>query len=62
MIFRIVLYVIAALLLGGGVLYTLGTVFYLWRLMPFHHAVWHLFVLAGTLCHFFAVLFYVMMG
>jgi len=48
------------LLLGGG-LYTLGTVFYLWRLMPFHHAVWHLFVLAGTLCHFFAVLFYVMM-
>ena len=49
------------LLLGGG-LYTLGTVFYLWRLMPFHHAVWHLFVLAGTLCHFFAVLFYVMMN
>ena len=30
--------------------------------MAFHHAVWHLFVLAGTLCHFFAVLFYVMMG
>jgi len=50
-----------AWLLVGGVLYTLGTVFYLWRLMPFHHAVWHLFVLAGTLCHFFAVLFYVMM-
>ncbi|MDX9867476.1 MAG: hemolysin III family protein [Kiritimatiellia bacterium] len=48
-------------LLAGGGLYTLGTVFYLWRLMPFHHAVWHLFVLAGTLCHFFAVLFYVMM-
>jgi hemolysin III len=49
------------LLLGGG-LYTLGTVFYLWRLMPFHHAVWHLFVLAGTLCHFFCVLLYVMMN
>lgn len=48
-------------LLAGGGLYTLGTVFYLWRLMPFHHAVWHLFVLAGTLCHFFCVLFYVMM-
>jgi hemolysin III len=48
-------------LLVGGVLYTLGTVFYLWRVMPFHHAVWHLFVLAGTLCHFFAVFFYVMM-
>ncbi len=48
------------LLIGGG-LYTLGTIFYLWRLMPFHHAVWHLFVLAGTFCHFICVLFYVMM-
>ena len=48
------------LVIGGG-LYTLGTVFYLWRLMPFHHAVWHLFVLAGTFCHFICVLFYVMM-
>jgi len=45
----------------GGGLYTLGTVFYLWRIMPFHHAIWHLFVLAGTICHFFCVLFYVMM-
>lgn len=45
----------------GGAAYTFGTLFYLWRLMPFHHAVWHLFVLAGTLCHFIAVLFYVMM-
>lgn len=48
-------------LLAGGCLYTLGTAFYLWRLMPFHHAVWHLFVLAGTVCHFICVLFYVMM-
>jgi hemolysin III len=48
-------------LLIGGLCYTLGVIFYLWRLMPFHHAVWHLCVLAGTLCHFFAVLFYVMM-
>ncbi len=48
-------------LAAGGVLYTLGTVFYLWRLMPFHHAVWHLFVLFGTVCHFICVLFYVMM-
>jgi len=48
-------------LLVGGCLYTLGTVFYLWRLMPFHHAVWHLFVLAGTLCQYVCVLFYVMM-
>ena len=48
-------------LLIGGCLYTLGTVFYIWRLMPFHHAIWHLFVLGGTLCQFICVLFYVMM-
>ncbi len=48
-------------LILGGVLYTLGTVFYIWRLMPFHHALWHLFVLAGTLCHFFCILFSVIM-
>jgi len=49
------------LLLAGGLLYTLGTVFYLWRIMPFHHAVWHLFVLGGTLCHFLCIQLYVMM-
>lgn len=40
----------------GGVLYTVGCVFYLWRGFPFHHAVWHLFVLFGSIAHFFAVL------
>ncbi|MEI7945555.1 MAG: hemolysin III family protein [bacterium] len=49
------------LLLAGGLLYTLGTVFYLWRIMPFHHAVWHLFVLGGTICHFLCIQLYVMM-
>jgi hemolysin III len=49
------------LLVAGGLLYTLGTIFYLWRNMPFHHVVWHLFVLAATICHFLCVLFYVMM-
>lgn len=44
----------------GGVLYTLGCVFYLWRRLPYGHAVWHLFVLAATLCHFFCILWYVM--
>jgi hemolysin III len=47
--------------LAGGLLYTLGTVFYLWRIMPYHHAVWHLFVLGGTICHYLCVQFYVMM-
>jgi len=49
------------LLLAGGLLYTLGTIFYLWRIMPYHHAVWHLFVLGGTICHFLCIQLYVMM-
>ena len=44
----------------GGGLYTLGCVFYLWKSLPYSHMVWHLFVLAGTICHFFCVLWYVM--
>ena len=47
------------LTLGGG-LYTLGCVFYLWKSLPYGHMVWHLFVLAATICHFFCVLWYVM--
>ncbi len=42
-------------LLAGGLCYTGGTVFYLWRSLPYHHAVWHLFVLGGSVCHYFAV-------
>ncbi len=41
----------------GGLFYTLGTAFYLWRGLKFHHAIWHLFVLAGSICHFFTMLF-----
>ena len=44
-----------AWLVGGGLAYTVGTVFYLSR-RPFAHAVWHGFVLAGSVCHFAAVL------
>lgn len=39
----------------GGILYTIGAVFYVWRGFKFHHAVWHLFVLGGSVAHFFAV-------
>jgi len=42
-------------LLGGGLFYSFGTIFYMWKGMKYHHAVWHVFVLAGTVCHFFAV-------
>jgi hemolysin III len=47
------------LLIGGGAAYTLGVPFYLWRRLPYHHALWHVFVLAGSVLHFLAVLLYV---
>ncbi|KEZ50607.1 MULTISPECIES: PAQR family membrane homeostasis protein TrhA [Metabacillus] len=47
------------LLLAGGLLYTIGAVFYVWRKIPYHHAIWHGFVLAGSAAMFFCVLFYV---
>lgn len=48
------------LLVIGGVLYTVGTIFYVWRKFNYHHAVWHLFVLAGTIVHFFAIILHVL--
>ncbi|MGO4540776.1 PAQR family membrane homeostasis protein TrhA [Paenibacillus sp. 2TAB19] len=48
------------MLITGGLLYTFGTVFYMWRSFPYHHAVWHLFVLGGSIVHFFAILLYVL--
>ena len=42
-------------LLAGGLAYSLGTIFYMWKKMTYHHAVWHVFVLAGTGCHFVAI-------
>lgn len=49
-----------ALLFGGGLSYTFGVIFYVWKKLPYHHAVWHLFVLGGTVLHFFAILFFVL--
>jgi hemolysin III len=43
------------LLAIGGLLYTSGVGFYLWKKLPFSHMIWHLFVLGGSLCHFFAI-------
>jgi hemolysin III len=46
-----------AVLLGvGGVLYTIGTGFHLWRALPFHNAIWHSFVLVAASCHYAAIL------
>jgi hemolysin III len=47
-------------LLAGGVSYIVGAVLYMLRKMPFHHAVFHLFVLLGSFCHFWAIYWYVM--
>jgi len=47
------------LLLGGGLSYSLGAIFYAWERLSYNHAIWHLFVLAGSILHFFSVLFYV---
>ncbi|MEW8027054.1 MAG: hemolysin III family protein [Candidatus Thiodiazotropha sp.] len=48
------------LLLAGGLCYSLGVIFYLWKRLAYHHAVWHLFVMAGSLLHFFSIFFYVL--
>ena len=48
------------LLASGGVVYSLGVIFYLWDRIPYNHAIWHLFVLGGTALQFFSVLFYVL--
>lgn len=47
-------------LMGGGLAYTLGTVFYAWERWRYAHAVWHLFVILGSACHVVAVMGYVL--
>lgn len=49
-------YHIIFLIVAGGVLYSVGVLFYIWRWFAYHHAVWHLFVLAAAICHYSAVL------
>lgn len=48
------------LLLGlGGLIYSLGVIFYVAKRIPYNHAIWHLFVLGGSLCHFIAIYGYI---
>ncbi|MHB1627830.1 MAG: PAQR family membrane homeostasis protein TrhA [Bacilli bacterium] len=47
-------------LFSGGLFYTLGSIFYVWRKLTYHHAIWHLFVLAGSICHFILIIVYVL--
>jgi hemolysin III len=50
---------VLVLIVAGGLAYTLGLAFYGWRRLPYGHAVWHLFVLAGSVLHYLAVFFQV---
>ena len=45
-------------ILGGGLTYTLGTIFYSNKKIPFNHAIWHMFVLGGTVLHFVGILLF----
>lgn len=51
-----------AWVIAGGACYSLGTIFYLWERLPYHHAVWHGWVLAGSACHWVAVFGFVIAG
>lgn len=44
-------------ILAGGLSYTIGVIFYVWRKLKYAHVIWHLFVIGGSVCFFFAVLF-----
>lgn len=48
------------LLVAGGLAYTFGVIFYVWKSLPYHHAIWHLFVLAGSVFHFFSIFYFVL--
>lgn len=48
------------LLICGGISYSIGVIFYVFPLFKFHHAIWHFFVMFGTIFHFFTILFYVL--
>jgi hemolysin III len=44
------------MVIAGGVIYSLGVIFYLWEKYTYSHAIWHLFVLAAAICHYIAIL------
>lgn len=50
------------MLFAGGISYTAGTVFYAMPRLPYHHMIWHLFVLGGSVCHFLCIYMYVCVG
>ena len=49
-------------LVAGGLSYTIGAIIYSFKQVPLNHAIFHLFVLGGSICHFVAVYFFVLPG
>jgi hemolysin III len=49
-----------AWILAGGAAYMVGLIFFSWERLPFGHTIWHLFVMAGSICHYVAVISYVL--
>ncbi len=47
------------LIIAGGIAYSVGVIFYSWQSLRHHHAIWHLFVMAGSILHFLAIAIYV---
>ncbi|UFS72168.1 hemolysin III family protein [Geomonas sp. RF6] len=47
------------LLFAGGLAYTLGVLVYMWDNLPYNHAIWHVIVLVGSVCHFLSIFYYV---
>lgn len=49
-------------LLAGGISYSVGAAFYLWKRLPYHHAIWHFLVLIGSICQWVSIQYYVLPG
>jgi hemolysin III len=54
--FQTMPFIVIALILAGVALYSIGVIFYVWQKWRYHHAIWHLFVLFASICHYVAVL------
>jgi hemolysin III len=46
-------------LAAGGIVYSIGAIFYAWKNIPYNHSLWHVFVLVGSICHYIAICGYV---
>jgi hemolysin III len=49
-----------AWLAAGGLFYTFGVIFFAWKRLRFNHAIWHLYVIAGSACHVIATVYYIL--